>query len=124
MRQRRRSAADAAPARLSLQTGMRGAFGKPHGTVARVDIGQELISVRTKDASKAHVVEALRRAKFKLPGQQKILVTNRWGFTNLVRSEYEARRAAGEIVPDGAHCKFPTNHGPLDEWRKRIAASV
>jgi large subunit ribosomal protein L10e len=28
---------------------MRGAFGKPYGTAARVDIGQVLISLRTKD---------------------------------------------------------------------------
>ena len=33
-----------------LQTGMRGAFGKPIGTVARVLIGQVLMSVRCKDA--------------------------------------------------------------------------
>ena len=32
-----------------LSSGMRGAFGKPYGTAARVDIGQVLISVRTKD---------------------------------------------------------------------------
>ena len=35
-----------------LQTGMRGAYGKPNGTVARVNIGQILLSVRTRDASK------------------------------------------------------------------------
>lgn len=33
-----------------LQTGMRGAFGKPNGLVARVNIGQVLISVRTRDS--------------------------------------------------------------------------
>lgn len=32
-----------------LQTGMRGAFGKPQGLVARVDIGDMLISVRVKE---------------------------------------------------------------------------
>ena len=32
-----------------LQTGMRGAWGKPNGTVARVNIGQILLSVRTPD---------------------------------------------------------------------------
>jgi ribosomal protein L16/L10AE len=42
---------------------MRGAFGKPTGTVARVDIGQIIFSVRTKDNNKATVIEALRRAK-------------------------------------------------------------
>lgn len=35
-----------------LQTGMRGAWGKPNGTVARVNIGQIIMSVRTRDASK------------------------------------------------------------------------
>merc|ERR1739845_273641 len=31
-----------------LQTGMRGAFGKPYGLVARVNIGQVLLSIRTR----------------------------------------------------------------------------
>ena len=57
---------------FSLQTGMRGAFGKPQGTVARVNIGQPIISVRSLDKHKHHVVEALRRAKFKFPGRQKV----------------------------------------------------
>lgn len=35
-----------------LQTGMRGAFGKPNGTVARVNIGQIILSVRTRDSRK------------------------------------------------------------------------
>lgn len=55
-----------------LQTGMRGAFGKPQGTVARVNIGQVIMSVRTKATNKEHVIEALRRAKFKFPGRQKV----------------------------------------------------
>merc|ERR1712043_59170 len=52
-----------------LQTGMRGAFGKPQGTVARVNIGQVLLSVRARDTHKEKVIEALRRAKFKFPGR-------------------------------------------------------
>ena len=56
-----------------LQTGMRGAFGKPQGTVARVKIGQVIMSVRTKDGNKASAIEALRRAKFKFPGRQKVI---------------------------------------------------
>jgi len=31
-----------------LQTGMRGAFGKPYGIVARIDINQVLVSIRVK----------------------------------------------------------------------------
>jgi hypothetical protein len=45
---------------------MRGAYGKPYGKVARVDIGEPLMSVRVKDSSKANVIEALRRSKFKV----------------------------------------------------------
>lgn len=59
-----------------LQTGMRGAFGKPQGTVARVDIGQIILSVRTKDNHKASAIEAFRRAKFKFPGRQKVCRNN------------------------------------------------
>jgi large subunit ribosomal protein L10e len=55
-----------------LQTGMRGAFGKPLGTVARVNIGQPLMSVRAKDSNKAACIEAFRRSKFKFPGRQKV----------------------------------------------------
>ena len=64
-----------------LQTGMRGAFGKPQGTVARVHIGQVIMSIRTKLQNKEHVIEALRRAKFKFPGRQKIHISKKWGFT-------------------------------------------
>ncbi|KAL6126872.1 hypothetical protein ACLB2K_074917 [Fragaria x ananassa] len=60
-----------------LQTGMRGAFGKPLGTCARVAIGQVLLSVRCKDSNSHHAQEALRRAKFKFPGRQKIIVSRK-----------------------------------------------
>jgi len=53
---------------------MRGAFGKPQGTVARVHIGQIILSARAKDNHKEKVIEALRRAKFKYPGRQKVYV--------------------------------------------------
>lgn len=45
---------------------MRGAYGKPYGVVARVEIGQVLLSVRCKDANRAVVIEALRRARYKV----------------------------------------------------------
>merc|ERR1712232_1154476 len=59
-----------------LQTGMRGAFGKPQGLVARVNIGQILLSVRSRDNVRHHVLEALRRAKYKFPGRQKIVISS------------------------------------------------
>ena len=42
-----------------LQTGMRGAFGKPQGVCARVAIGQILMSIRCKDV---HAVMVSPRA--------------------------------------------------------------
>jgi len=96
-----------------LQTGMRGAFGKPNGTCARVSIGQVLMSVRCKDQHTAHVSEAFRRDKFKFPGRQKIVVSRKWGFTRYTRDEYTKLKEQGRIVPDGSHCKFLANHGPI-----------
>lgn len=61
-----------------LQTGMRGAFGKPIGTCARVQIGQVLMSIRCRDQHGSVAEEALRRAKFKFPGRQKIIMSNNW----------------------------------------------
>ncbi|NP_001274727.1 60S ribosomal protein L10-like isoform X1 [Hydra vulgaris] len=100
-----------------LQTGMRGAFGKPQGTVARVHIGQPLISIRCKDAHEAVAIEALRRAKFKFPGRQKIFVSKKWGFTKWDRSEYEERRRNGSIKPDGTNVQYFPDKGPLSRWK-------
>eukprot|EP01123_Difflugia_compressa_P008770 TRINITY_DN270_c0_g1_i1.p1 TRINITY_DN270_c0_g1~~TRINITY_DN270_c0_g1_i1.p1 ORF type:complete len:215 (-),score=19.96 TRINITY_DN270_c0_g1_i1:148-792(-) len=96
-----------------LQTGMRHAFGKPFGTVARVNIGQVLMSVRTRPANVTHVVEALRRAKYKFPGRQKIYVSHKWGFTKYNYEEYKVLKAEGRVIPDGAHCKIRSRKGPL-----------
>merc|ERR1712113_1065114 len=89
-----------------LQTGMRGAFGKAQGTVARVNIGQPLMSVRSYDKHKDSVIEALRRTKFKFPGRQKIYVSKKWGFTKFNREDYEDLRAKGRLQQDGSHVKY------------------
>jgi len=96
-----------------LQTGMRGAFGKPTGLVARVNINQILMSVRTTDKVKDHAIEAFRRCKFKFPGQQKIIVSRTWGFTGLEREEYQRLRSEGKLQPDGATVKVLRNKGPI-----------
>nr|8BN3_M0 Chain M0, RPL10 isoform 1 [Saccharomyces cerevisiae] len=97
-----------------MQQGMRGAWGKPHGLAARVDIGQIIFSVRTKDSNKDVVVEGLRRARYKFPGQQKIILSKKWGFTNLDRPEYLKKREAGEVKDDGAFVKFLSKKGSLE----------
>lgn len=67
---------------------MRGAWGKPYGTVARVNIGQIIMSVRCKDNTGPVIQEALRRARYKFPGRQKIIVSKKWGFTSVDREDY------------------------------------
>nr|7MPI_AI Chain AI, 60S ribosomal protein L10 [Saccharomyces cerevisiae]7MPJ_AI Chain AI, 60S ribosomal protein L10 [Saccharomyces cerevisiae]7N8B_AI Chain AI, 60S ribosomal protein L10 [Saccharomyces cerevisiae] len=99
---------------LRINKGMRGAWGKPHGLAARVDIGQIIFSVRTKDSNKDVVVEGLRRARYKFPGQQKIILSKKWGFTNLDRPEYLKKREAGEVKDDGAFVKFLSKKGSLE----------
>ncbi|RKP14505.1 60S ribosomal protein L10-A [Piptocephalis cylindrospora] len=103
-----------------LQTGMRGAFGKPQGTVARVNIGQIIFSIRTRDNNRAVVMEALRRAKYKFPGQQRIIVSKKWGFTKLAREEFLEARQAGRLQPDGCYVKYLTERGPLSDYFRRI----
>merc|ERR1712115_468539 len=103
-----------------LQTGMRGAFGKPNGTVARVNIGQILMSVRTRDFNRHLALEAFRRSQYKFPGRQKIIISKNWGFTPLRREEYIEKRKAGHVRIDGAYVQFLRNKGPLEYNMRRF----
>jgi len=96
-----------------LSSGMRGAWGSAVGRVARVNIGQIILSIRSKDSNKAIVMEALRRAQYKFPGRQKIIVSKKWGFTALSRGEYTAQRNSGLLVQDGCYLQFIKPAGPL-----------
>ena len=96
-----------------LQTGMRHAFGKPNGLVARVRIGQPLISIRTKDDKKEVAIEALRRAKMKFPGRQKIVVSKKWGFTKWTREEYAEMRQSDKLLATGNIAFYVSEHGKL-----------
>ncbi|KAL0479151.1 ribosomal protein L10 [Acrasis kona] len=96
-----------------LQTGMRGAFGKPNGTAARVQIGQPLMSIRTKEENSHHAIEALRRAKFKFPGRQKVLVSRKWGFTKLTKAEYQDLASKKLLKSMGTHVQVITAKGQL-----------
>merc|ERR1712071_54838 len=98
---------------VRLQTGMRGAWGKPNGTVARVNIGQIPLSVRTRDSNRATAIEALRRSMYKFPGRQKIIVSKNWGFTPLRRDEYVKLKMEGKVRVDGAYVQFLRNKGNL-----------
>ncbi|PPR93235.1 hypothetical protein GOBAR_AA27440 [Gossypium barbadense] len=79
-----------------LQTGMRGAFGKPQGTCARVDIGQG-------------------PAFSSLQGQQQPPCTGGPppGFTKYNRADYLKWKSENRIMPDGVNAKLLGCHGPL-----------
>mmetsp|Transcript_40051 Transcript_40051/g.70108 ORF Transcript_40051/g.70108 Transcript_40051/m.70108 type:complete len:214 (-) Transcript_40051:52-693(-) len=96
-----------------LQTGMRQSYGKPNSTCARVRIGQILMSIRTKPGMIDIAQEALRRAKMKFPGKQLIVKSRYWGFTDILRSEYEELRDTNQLSMRGVHAKKIAAKGPI-----------
>jgi large subunit ribosomal protein L10e len=112
---------------------MRGAWGKPYGTVARVNIGQIILSIRSKDSNAPVIMEALRRARYKFPGRQKIIVSKKWGFTNVGKDEYLKLKEEKKVLQcvymlrrlilgltnrtyrDGAYVQFIRPKGPLEK---------
>jgi hypothetical protein len=50
-------------------------------------------------------IEALRRAKFKFAGRQKIIESNNWGFTQFNRDHYVQWKQQGRIVNCGVHAQ-------------------
>lgn len=97
-----------------LQQGMRGAWGKPVGVVARINIGQILISVRTVDRYRDAAMEALRRAMYKFPGSQRVVVGRNWGFTRLRREEYLVLKERGMLRGDGSGVRRLTGRGGVE----------
>merc|ERR1712159_248519 len=102
-----------------LQTGMRGAFGKSYGTVARVKIGQILASIRCREGVSKHALEALRRAKYKIAGRQKIYASRMWGLTKILKEEWAEQRDSQRILVDGVGIQFDNGHGKLETWIDR-----
>ena len=97
-----------------LQTGMRGAFGKSYGKVARVKIGTILYSVRIREQDVKKAIEAFRRAKNKFAGRQKIVLSNKWGFTKFTRLDYQRLKGEGRVQQDGSNVKLIRPKGSLD----------
>jgi large subunit ribosomal protein L10e len=77
------------------------------------------MSVRARDAHESKVIEALRRAKFKYPGRQKIYVSSKWGFTKFERADFENMREEGLLIPDGVGVQYKPHKGPLQAWKDR-----
>jgi large subunit ribosomal protein L10e len=98
-----------------LSSGMRGSYGKPMEMSARIGIGAPIISIRSKDSNAHHVIEALRRAKFKFPGRQKVMKSAKWGLTKYDRVDYVRGRKEGWIQADGVCAKYVSAAGRLTD---------
>ena len=88
-------------------------FRRAQGLCARIAIGQILLSIRCKDNHQPVAFEALRRAKFKFPGRQKIVVSRNWGFTAFARDDYVQWKKEGRIISHGVHAELLGAHGAL-----------
>ena len=65
-----------------LSSGMRHSYGKPIGVAARASkLDKSSCRCAVRNVHEPHVVEAIRRGKFKFAGRQKILKSLKWGFT-------------------------------------------
>lgn len=96
-----------------LQTGMRGAFGKPYGKVARVNINQIIMSIRVRQDFLQAAKLALYRASAKFPGRQTVSVSVKYGFSDLTHQEYEKAKSEGMIESKGNNCKIKSKRGNL-----------
>ncbi len=102
-----------------LQTGMRGSFGKPYGRASRVYTGQTVMCIRTKDAHRKDACEALRRGKDKLPGTQRVCVSQIHGFTGLTRDKFEELKNENRLMPVGNSVSIVENKGSIEKfWYK------
>ncbi|KAI3696868.1 hypothetical protein L6452_29459 [Arctium lappa] len=59
-----------------------------------------------QDTNSQNAQEALRRAKFKFSGRQKIIVSRKWGFTKFSRTDYVQWKSENRIMSDGVNAKI------------------
>lgn len=107
-----------------LQTGMRNSFGKPYGRAARVFVGQHIINLRTKMGNDKVVLDALRRAKNKLPGRQEIKMSEVHGFTGLTREEFAEKKDKGLLLARGATISVIKEKGPIAEFLEKKSRAI
>ncbi|GAN09931.1 60S ribosomal protein L10-1 [Mucor ambiguus] len=96
-------------------------LGRKKASVDDFPLCVHLVSNEYEQLSAEALEAALRRCKYKFPGQQKIIISKKWGFTPLARAEYVEARAAGKLRPDGCYVKFVPQRGPLSNYFKEAA---
>merc|ERR1719201_3058734 len=77
------------------------------------------VSIRCRENVQKHALEALRRAKYKIAGRQKIYASRMWGLTKVLKEDFEEGRKAQRILHDGVGIQFDNGHGRLETWIRR-----
>jgi large subunit ribosomal protein L10e len=103
-----------------LQTGMRGAFGKPYGRATRVFFDQPIMSIRTKPSYVDAAIEALRRGKNKFPGSQTVHVSSEFGFTGLSTEKFNDLKEQGRILLSGGSYSIIRDKGSIVEFKQKL----
>ncbi|KAG9022033.1 hypothetical protein FRB95_000954 [Tulasnella sp. JGI-2019a] len=60
-------------------------------------------------------MEALRRSRYKFPGRQKLIVSKKWGFTNVDKVEYMRMKKEKLVWQDGAYVQYIKPKGKLED---------
>lgn len=107
-----------------LQTGMRGSFGKPYGRAARVFVGSQIISIRTREAAVGEAKEALRRARNKFPGEQIIQVSQKFGFTGLYKDEFAKLKEAKRLMSSGSTVAVIREKGSIERFLEHVSRAL
>lgn len=109
-----------------LQTGMRGAYGKPYGLAARVKMNQKVISIRAKDikGAKSAMKLALTRARYKFPGFYEIVEGSEWGLTNFSKEEFKKHLDAGKIYPHGNKGILIKEKGTIENMKNMLDSAL
>lgn len=81
----------------------------PRVQVARVHIGQAIMSLCTNLQNKERANEALCRAKFRFPGHQKIHTSKKLSCTTFNTDEFEGMVTKKLLIPDGCGVKYISN---------------
>lgn len=107
-----------------LQTGMRNSFGKPYGRAARIFMGQQIINIRTRESNVADAMEALRRAKNKLAGKQRVQISQQFGFTGLFKEEYAELKEKKRIMTTGSTIRVIKEKGAVDSFVDKVSQAI
>merc|ERR1712093_488099 len=98
-----------------LQSGMRNAWGKAYSKACRVKIGTQILSIRTIPQNIKFALEALRRARMKFPGRQKVAISRKVGFTKYTKEQIEWLKENGRFRFEGNHVRDGTCHGRIEK---------